>query len=176
MESLKLGQLIDGNAERDATHIAVAPVIVSEKLKPGARVGFTGTDQITVGKVKDFDTIGIIDPFLTKNVLEGERCWLFLYPQTITSLKHNWTHPAFEAPKTNVLTKSERWIISFAQTVGLSYDCLMGGAKEYLNSGEHLCYGGLLEGLSVPDEFWDHYQVVTGKIIKDKGNFFSCSC
>jgi len=30
----------------------------------------------------------------------------------------------------------------------------------------------------VPNEFWDHYERVTGEMVKDssRGGFFSCSC
>jgi hypothetical protein len=54
----------------------------------------------------------------------------------------------------------------------------MDGADDWIRRGDYLCEGGLLEGCCTSDEFWDHYQIVTGKQVKerDKSNFFTCSC
>src|SRR5262249_7415610 len=95
-----LGSLTtDGERRRDAVHVAVAPVTAAEALKPGQHVGFSLAGQTeAVGPVEPRRQIGVVDPFLEDPVQPGQGFWLFLYPNTVPSLRHVWTHPAF-APK-----------------------------------------------------------------------------
>lgn len=86
-----LGELAAEDAWRDAIHVAVAPVVAASELQPGQHVGV-----LEDGRADAIEkTIGIVDPFLTEPVHPGERFWLLTYPNTITSLRHVWTHPAF---------------------------------------------------------------------------------
>ena len=198
MEQTKVGTLIEAGAQRDAIHIAVAPSVAGQRLYPGQHVVLSspGDDLETmIGAAPGQETIGIVDPFLTHPVSKGERFWTFLHPQTITSLRHNWPHPAFEptgkvskpadaatpkAGKTFSKSKasSKAWLTAFGSVHGLSYDDLIDAASKWLNRGDYLIDGGKYEGQSVPDEFWDHYDNVQG--IKtdpaDRQSFFSCSC
>ncbi len=93
----RLGELIeDGDRRRDAIHIAVAPVTAAEKLKPGDHVGLVEEDsRELVGRCED--CVGIVDPFLKADVEPGQRFWLFLYPNTVTAMRHAWSHPSFQA-------------------------------------------------------------------------------
>jgi hypothetical protein len=93
----QLGQLItDGDRRRDAIHIAVAPVAAASRLTPGQHVGLIGEGNVELVGPGERN-IGIVDPFLSAPVEEGQRFWLFLYPGTITGLRHVWTHPEFTA-------------------------------------------------------------------------------
>lgn len=93
----QLGALIeDGDRRRDAIHIAVAPVTAAEKLKPGQHVGLIDEDSRELVGPCDCN-IGIVDPFLRMDVECGQRFWLFLLPNTVTGMRHVWTHPAFQA-------------------------------------------------------------------------------
>jgi hypothetical protein len=180
-----LGTIIGEGQGRDAIHLAVEPVIAAESLPPGTNVGFvkggvgiTGCDKF----------LGIVDPFLKQSVQKGERFWLVVYPRQITSLRHVWSHPAFPESDmkatTSTVGSDEQWIRDFAANVGLKYSVLMEGAAEWVESkkrggwGEYLCFGGLLEGEYVPEEFWPHYEAVTGRAVEEehRGSFFSCSC
>jgi len=101
----RLGQLIeDGDRRRDAIHIAVAPVTATERLAPGQHVGLVQEGNTELVGSCDRD-IGIVDPFLAEGVEPGQRFWLFLYPGTITGLRHVWTHPAFTAASAAVKEK-----------------------------------------------------------------------
>lgn len=93
----RLGQLIeDGDRRRDAVHIAVAPATAAVRLAPGQHVGLVreGDPELVAPGEQN---VGIVDPFLAGPVEPGQRFWLFLYPGTITGLRHVWTHPAYAA-------------------------------------------------------------------------------
>lgn len=183
-EVIKLGQLLTGNEQRDAIHIAVAPVVANEKLYPGQEIGFVDNRQTKVGPSKS--PIGIVDPFLKGPVFQDEKFWLWLTPYTIQSLRHEWTHPAFtaQAPLDTLekydakLSASVKWIENFADNNDVEYDQLIDGAARFIRTGDYLIDGGRWEGNYIPDEFWDHYEIVTGTKVNpaNKDNFFSCSC
>lgn len=88
-----MGTILDETAGRDAVHIAVEPVVAGIHLSPGQPIGRLSDG--TFGMGRGVDLLGIVDPFLTRRVLAGQRFYLFLYPRTITGLRHVWTHPAF---------------------------------------------------------------------------------
>ena len=93
----QLGQLIEsGERRRDAIHIAVAPVTAATRLAPGQHVGLVQEGNLELVGPCD-NNIGIVDPFLEEEIEPGQRFWLFLYPGTITGLRHVWGHPAFKA-------------------------------------------------------------------------------
>ena len=92
----RLGELITEPGEqnqRDAVHIAVVPVVAGYNMRPGQHVGIS-TDGKTAVIAGPY--VGIVDPFLMDvGVREGQTFWLFLYQGQVTTLRHEWTHPAF---------------------------------------------------------------------------------
>ena len=180
-----LGKIISNNEKRDAIHLAVEPVIAGRTLRPGEHVGLVN------GKATRCDKpLGIVDPFLNKAVKPGEWFWLVVYPRTIRSLRHVWEHPDFpesigaEKPIENKEEISRQWIEDFSNNLGVDSAVILSGARKWINShdgkwgGTYLCLGGLLEGETVPDEFWDHYEIVTGAVVPKemRQSFFTCSC
>lgn len=176
-DTLKLGNLVspENYNKRDATHIAVAAVEAGENLAPGTHVGFLADGRVG----KRGKNIGIVDPFLKRNVIRGDKFWLYLYPGSITSLQHLWTHPAFNSntkvdEEIRAMHPSEKWIRDYAEQIGVEYQELMDNANSYIKWGNYWCEGGRFESMRIPDEFWIHYEKLTGE--KGEGSFFSCSC
>jgi hypothetical protein len=176
-----LGQIIDETQKRDAIHIAVLPIVATEKLFAGQDVGLVDGGASTKAKKHT----GIVDPFLKVPVMPGQRFWLLLYPRMVTSLRHVWSHPEFvdettapAAEQRGAMAISRAFIEACADSAGLEFDELLQGARDYVSGGEYLCEGGRWEGFSIPDEFWNHYEVVTSEVVPEdqRGNFFSCSC
>jgi hypothetical protein len=176
MSDVKVGELLTEEAHRDAIHIAIAPVIAGEQLNAGDHIGFRKDGK--VAEVKSTDLLGIVDPFLKVSVRPGDKFYMFLYPRTITSLRHEWTHPKFPDFKQlaieNEKAESRQWIEEYASSIELDYNELMSAAFDFINSGDYLNKGELLDGKCTPEEFWSHYEKITGK--RGEGNFFSCSC
>ena len=175
MSEPKIGELLPAyeDAARDAVHIAVAPVIATERLAPGQHIAFVEAGNTTHVCAAGAH-VGIVDPYLKKHVRQGEAFWMHLYPGTITSLRHNWTHSAFEAETSS----ADKWMRNYAAEIGLTYKDLMVAADHYLMTGEYLSRGGLLEGVDIPDSFWDNFESITRRKVaeSDRGHFFSCSC
>lgn len=88
-----LGTIITPKEKRDAIHLAVIPVKASERLLPGDHITVVG--EVAYPSLIN-QGVGIVDPFLTTAVAEGETFWCVIYPRKITSLRHVWSHPYFE--------------------------------------------------------------------------------
>lgn len=183
-----VGRTLKEFPPRDAIHVAIAPVMAGCRLHPGQHIGFNPYSNTVNTVISDCNLkIGIVDPFLKETIEPGTIFWMFLYPNTITSLKHLWTHPAFSQEEDKVEAvyakpsekiTSEQWIKNYAEQLDVGYKDLINAATEWLEYEEYMVRGGLLEGIQTSYEFWDHFEKVTGiSVPGDKRtNFFSCSC
>jgi hypothetical protein len=179
------GLLPDDAGGRDAVHVAVFAAVSEEKLKPGQDIGIDRHGE-TDTKVSSKGTkVAIVDPFLARAVLPGERFWAYLYPRTITSLSHRWGHPAFENTATAYTNPSsklaaEQWIKDYIDHIsnGPSYEVLLRTAATYIDSGdtdENLHFGEDASG-EISREFWEKIETVLGKKSKHRPEYFSCAC
>lgn len=172
-KEVQLGQIIDATAERDAIHVAVAPMVAAERLSPGQHVGIVNGEAS--GKAAQL--LGIVDPFLPGPAFKGERFWMFLYPNTITSLRHDWTHPAFSASPSEP-SLSVRYLQGVARQCDMDYENFMSMVNGYVNHNGGL-YSNTSSGVDADEDFWEHYEAVTGQKVDKrlKGEvYFSCSC
>lgn len=179
-----IGKLIDQERGRDAIHVAVAPVVAAYPLLVGSHVCILPDGKAGYGS----GSIGIVDPFLSTAPKAGDRFYLFLYPGSITSLRHEWVHSAFqdavpvkEQPRPDKAF-AESWLRQYAARVNKHYEPerayhtlltdLGQGTITYHGTEMH-SRSELLDG----EELRRYAEVVLGKSI-DFGNFeyFSCSC
>lgn len=180
---------LDDTARRDAIHLAVMPALAGESLGPGDHI--TVVDGLAWRADEDDKVdppLGIVDPFVRRVVKKGERFWVVLYPRTIQSLRHVWTHPAFpDEPAINPgiaqavadISKradSERWLREFCDRSDCpSYEYVM-KAIEDGNAYEHSLHVGREASGEIPPEFWDHVEVILGRSVPHRPAYFSCSC
>lgn len=93
-----LGMIHWKDEGRDAIHLAVEQVYASQELEVGARIGIVHGVAYLVGTLingKEVPYHGIVDPFLSRSVKEGERFWFVMKPREVRSLRHVWEHPDF---------------------------------------------------------------------------------
>jgi hypothetical protein len=184
-----LGTIIGPDEKRDAIHLGVEPAIAGQYLVPGDHVVLRNGYAY---KTDERYSVGIVDPFISRDidVESGQRFWLVVKPRTITSLRHVWEHPDF--PKSNettdetvervynALTKdvSEKWIRDFiAQNDLPPYEVIISAVEnrwdmtaEYLTISGYDAYG------DIPNEFWDHVEIVMDIKVGVRPTYFSCSC
>lgn len=185
VKSLGIGKIITTPQQRDAIHSAIAPVIAGEDMNPGSHIG------IHEGKAfqerEKLPAIGVADPFYKRMIQRGQEFWLFLYPGSITSLRHNWTHPAFEpeSPRQSTLKSvSEQWMRAWAvkhmsEDYYSSEDRTKSEDEAYesaIEAGRNLHIGPYEDARDyIDNEWWTHWENITGET-GQRGEYFSCSC
>lgn len=104
MEPPLLGKPIDGPAFRDAIHVAVFPAFAEVPLNPGDALWLMGPragDAYKVGVCSRRAADAFVDPFLADPLPPGAKFYACLRPGTVTSLRHVYTHPAFQVTAPN---------------------------------------------------------------------------
>jgi hypothetical protein len=182
-----IGQLTTPNANRDAIHVAIIPVISDEVLSAGAHVGVVSMSSMGVKVSRNAKTkIGIIDPFLKElYTSKNSACWLFLYPKTVTNLRHDWSHPDLD--KENFVNKStqkeisQNWLWDYARrhdnynSPRVAYETLIDNAYngDIVYQGHDL---HSIDELDSAEELMFHLSVVLGKKVTLDDFNYGCSC
>lgn len=173
----EIGQLCSAEHQRDAIHVAVIPAQVGKNaLHPGQKVMMVNG----LASTTNWDHhayVGVVDPYLRHNVKPGEWFWLFLRPNTITGLRHAWSHPQFPADAVISAPRDKAWLRNFCKDAAIDYDDFLGAGRVHRSGNIGLSFG-------TPDELYDdekrqlvlmHLSNVLGHEI-DPETRFSCSC
>ena len=111
-----------------------------------------------------------------------------MYPRTITSLRHVWTHPSVpESLETEAAQEIDRlieskqasqaWLEDYAKKCGFPVDNLMAAAHEAHQYGEeYVIIRDFEAGEAINPEFFKHFAIVTGKKFETQPEYFSCNC
>ncbi len=171
MIDLNIGQFITAPQERDAIHVAVAPVSAQYELKPGQHIGLNEDGEAST-EAKPL--IGIVDPFICGVVPPKTQFWMFLYPNTITSLRHDWSHPAFPAAVESSV--DSRLARSTLESFGSRNDMTL---EETINALRQMEEDGSVYGEingEIPESAWDAYEVIVGHRVAYRAEYFNCRC
>lgn len=168
-----LGKLATNTSQRDAIHIAIAPLKATGILYPGQHIKLSKKGEV---EECDFlESIGIVDPFLKQPVRQGQFFWICLHPNTITSLRHDWTHPAFDDKAKHI-----EWLRDFAATnLSLTLETLLAVANAAIDQEwDEFCLPEVPSNYDAPPEFWEHLEIALGKKIPSslKTDYFRCAC
>lgn len=177
-----LGTIIGPEQKRDAIHLAVDPVRALVGMNPGQPVRIDEGDAYPVPTLENAH--GIVDPFLAEGPREGQYFWFIMKPRVITSLRHVWDAPGFPSvePVPEVVpdkAASEAWLQQFCRDADCpgyrtTLDQILEGNPDTWDE-DYLHFRGSDAHGDIPDEFWDHVEIVTGRKFY-RAKYFSCSC
>lgn len=168
-----LGEFIGSHRNRDAIHVAIAPVVAGCSLKPGQAIEMKEGEPGTVVASK-YSGFGIVDPFLWRGPEPGERFYAVLYPNSVTSLRHEWSHDDFPAEGASPDDHdAEVRLREYARDQDVSYERLI----EIMECGHR--GGDEQMETTVPAEIWSLYEIVTGEKVEEndqRREYMRCDC
>jgi len=125
------------SGQRDAIHVAVIWVLAGEGLYPGTRVKIQEQKE-AFRNTKEWH--GVVDPYLKDPVRVGDGFWLYLKPNSVTDMTHQWDHPDFPIWEENRF----EGVLSFydvahlgdlAGKCGWTVEILLSEARKYVEQG-----------------------------------------
>lgn len=182
------GQLIKGEVQRDAIHVACVPVVAMETLVPGQFIVLCeNTEDQVKPALRDSLGMGIVDPFLTQKVYAGDRFWCWLKLGTVTGMRHHFEHPLFpDKPVTktennttsnNAKYRSEAWLKNFCKKYNLDFINVIDEAS----SGGEICAGDEWDYTDDHEleTFWFHLEIFLGRTFSEIQRdevYWRCAC
>lgn len=170
----QLGSAPTTKDTRDAIHFPVLPARAGQRLYPAQHVALN--DKMEA--VADGTHIAIVDPFLKGPVMPDDPVWLMLYPGTIHSLRHAWSHPHVPDAENAPSMDAEAVLREAAEAHDVTLDTLLEACDDYVNSGGTDWH---MIGFDLPDtdwkDIWPAWERYTGRKAPEGAySPFSCSC
>lgn len=75
------------------------------------------------------------------------------------------------------MNEHEKWLRDYAAKIGQTYEWLLDATRQFLEFGEYIEIEGE-QWYKMPDEFWDHYQSVLGRHVREenRSSFIETPC
>lgn len=127
---------------KDAIHVAIVALRAAKKLEPGEHITLNDNGEaIPTSSDKSF---GIVDPFLTDNVMRGKLFYGVLNPDEVPNVRHHWDHEkfGFEAPTTP--PSRNKYLEQYADLLKISYDELIEACSKMVYDEKETLYNGPL--------------------------------
>lgn len=169
---------------RDAIHVAVVSLLSGADLWPGQPVTWHVTGKSVKLCTGSDVKIGIVNPFMKEAVGYNEKVWIMLYPNSVTGMTHNWSHPEFDEVSID-RELAESIIENMAESLGMSSyedsiakDRLIEYANEYCRHQSGVWPGD--DYVADPrdwENFWKAYSAITGNPRPTENRVpFRCAC
>lgn len=140
-----LGKVPELLGDKDAVHAPIVAVRAANYLEVGCRVKLNKHNEAIKGSDRDY--LGVVDPFLDKDVRRGGLFWMVVRPDKVGEVSHTWVHENvkvnFEAPTRPV--QLNETIKDYAAEFGCSYPLLMEALSNSYKSRNSPSYVGTIK-------------------------------
>ena len=184
----KLGSVRAQDEGRDAIHLAVVTLQALEQFTVPP-IGNLWVDHLAKPSPTPTSAVGIIDPFLPRGTLVEKGEWFFVYlkPGSISGLRHVWSHEAFPEGKSDALKEAKDkaeirvrdWCRS-TDAYGFDYQTCLELFDEGESGGFRLDGGSIFSNDEatgeIPSAILDDIELILGKPLGQRPEYFRCAC